>query len=473
MVAERVADPSPYFTAEAVRATRWHFLALCVYLLSQSFTIPILPIGPSWAIWPGLPDFAMGLFVLVVIVKGFSNSFRPTSSQTQLFKFLLAILFLCVHSFFLFRFVRVLDPVNPLTGDAGFVFGIYQLYRLVQFFFLYWVIIRIPLTPKRIAILRPIVFVVLLIVCAGVFITHYKIMQTIAFVNHLPSDSSVSGPWNIYWTYTRLDLAAPFGMVGYNHSYVGAQCLILLALFLHLREGKASLLDVGLIGIAIFTVFLSESRAGLVAIVLYGMIFFLQRPRVTYSVAMLVGLASILVLAGILPNPLERLISDSTIERSLTLFNATEAENLSDRDIIWEDRLEFLNADLTRWLLGSGFGNTVNSGSNAHMLPLHLIVETGLFGLTIFGLLGIWVLRTLWRYDWYIKPIFWATVMLLVSSATQETFYPVPSLSYFLGLYLTVVAITLRERGEEVHETVPVEVSPVAAPALRPEMQGA
>jgi hypothetical protein len=111
---------------------------------------------------------------------------------------------------------------------------VYQIYRLVQFFFLYWVVIRIPMTAQRITILRNIVFVVLLIVCAGVFITHYKFLPTIAFVGHLPSDSSESGPWNIYWTYTRLDLAAPFGMVGYNHSYVGAQCLLLLAFFLHL-----------------------------------------------------------------------------------------------------------------------------------------------------------------------------------------------------------------------------------------------
>jgi len=168
---------------------------------------------------------------------------------------------------------------------------------------------------------------------------------------------------------------------------------------------------------------------------------------------------------------LERLISGSTVERSLTLFNVTEAENLSDRDIIWEDRIEFLNADFSRWLMGTGFGNTVNSGSNAHMLPLHLIVETGIFGLTIFALLGLWVLRMLWRYDWYIKPIFWATVMLLFSSATQETFYPVPSLSYFLGLYLTTVAITLRERGDEMPAADLVEASPAPLPALTPEMQ--
>lgn len=36
--------------------TRILFVGLCAYILSQGFTIPILPVGPSWAIWPLLSD---------------------------------------------------------------------------------------------------------------------------------------------------------------------------------------------------------------------------------------------------------------------------------------------------------------------------------------------------------------------------------------------------------------------------------
>jgi hypothetical protein len=93
--------------ADAMRRTRWHFAALCLYLLSQSFTIPILPLGPSWATWPGLPDVATGLLGLVVIVCGFPRTVQPTRTQAAMFRWLMIIFALCFHSFLLFRFVRI------------------------------------------------------------------------------------------------------------------------------------------------------------------------------------------------------------------------------------------------------------------------------------------------------------------------------------------------------------------------------
>jgi len=38
--------------------TRILFVGLCAYVLSQGVTIPILPVGPPWAMWPLLSDAA-------------------------------------------------------------------------------------------------------------------------------------------------------------------------------------------------------------------------------------------------------------------------------------------------------------------------------------------------------------------------------------------------------------------------------
>ncbi|MCU0513014.1 MAG: O-antigen ligase family protein [Anaerolineae bacterium] len=451
------AVPVDGITPAAVRQTRVHFFLIWAFLLAQAYTIPVLPIGPSWAIWPGIADFfMMALFPAVYLWR--LPQAVGSKPNNQLLKFLIYIFLMAVHSVLLFRFVRVLNG-EGLTGDPGFMTAIYQVYRLVQFFFMFWVVSRIPFTEARKRILVNTLIVVMFLIAAGIMATYTQIVPTITFVNHLPGDKDVSGPWNIYWTYTRLNLSAPFGTVGYNHSYTGMQILLMLAFYFHLRDRQRSPMDVVLMGVGVVTVFLSESRAGLATLIMFCGIYMSLRPVYLFLAAL--GLLTLIFmsLAGIINLPLDRLISEETLERTATILDAANAENLSGRDTIWQDRVDFLNQDLSYWLVGTGFGNTYNSGNNAHMLPLQIIIETGIFGLSIFCALAGWVLWALWRYDRYMKPIFWCTIALLVSCITQETFYPVPSAPYFVGFYLLVVAITLRQRAPDVD---PDELPPPA-----------
>ncbi len=461
MATPPLAESPSHAFADVIRATRWHFLGLCIYLATQAYTIPVLPIGPSWAIWPGLADFAVILLGLIVLVRPLSRKIPVSKTNRQMMRILLGIYVLCFFSFLLFRFMRTIGGEN-FSGDSGFTFGIFQLYRLAQYFFLFWVAIRVPLNEFRRRILSCVTVFVLIMMGVGIMMTHYQVVTPDVFVSQLPDNLAISGPWNIYYTYTRYGLPAPFGMVSYNHSYTGIQVLLLSALYLHLRGARSSIFDIALLGFGNFTVFLSESRAGLASLLVFTSLYFIYRPR--YIFLMMIGAitVSLAIVLGVIRNPLESLVSEETLARSATLLDATNADNLSDRDIIWGQRLDFLNADFTRWLFGSGFGNTVNSGSNAHMLALHLIVESGIWGLTIFILLALWVIRHLWAYDTHSRPIFWGSVALLFSSLTQETFYPVPSLSYFLGVYMLVLAITWRVNIDEV-QSVP-EASAAPAP---------
>lgn len=435
----------------AVRQTRWHFFLVWFFIVAQGYTIPLLTVGPSWAIWPGLADFAMLALFPAVLIWRLPAGIVSRPNQ-QLLKILAVIFALCLHSFFLFRLIRAING-EGLTGDIGFTTGVYQLYRLAQFFFLFYVVSNMPMTEYRMKVLAFTSVGVLIFMFLTIFSTYTGLISPLFYVQHLPDSPNLVGPWNIYWTYDRLKLTAGFGSVSYNHAYTAMQVVTLMAFYFLLRGSRQSVIDVPLIALCNFTVFISESRAGLAAILVYSFIFLGQRPRYLY-LSVFIGLTGVtLVLAGVISNPLSRLISEETLERNVTLLDATNTENLSDRDLIWEQRINFLNEDLTRWLLGTGFGNTRNSGSNAHMLPLHLIVETGIFGLTIFSLLAIHVLRLLWKYDRYMKPVFWLTAAQLISSATQETFYPVSSFNYYIGLYLVLLAIVLRQDFQEPQKT--------------------
>src|SRR4051794_26294041 len=59
---------SPRIAVADEGRTRWMFLALCAYLVSQAYTIPVVLVGP-WAVWPRLGDFALGLLVAAWLVE--------------------------------------------------------------------------------------------------------------------------------------------------------------------------------------------------------------------------------------------------------------------------------------------------------------------------------------------------------------------------------------------------------------------
>jgi O-antigen ligase len=198
--------------------------------------------------------------------------------------------------------------------------------------------------------------------------------------------------------------------------------------------------------IAIFTIFIAESRAGLAAALILATGYWIRRPR---DVALIVTTAAVLipVIVSVTSAEGASVFTPRTLERATTLLQPTEAESLSGRDLIWTEHIAYLNEQPTRWLTGVGFGMAkgIGSGSTAHMTYLHVIFETGLGGLLVFLALGWRILRFLWRSERGTKPLFWASIGLFVSAVAQETFYPLPSLGHFLGFYLAVLAIALRK----------------------------
>lgn len=424
-----------------IQNTRWLFFALCFYLISQGYTIPILAVGPSWALWPCLSDLAIALLMLTFLI-----SFRHTSPLPKPAQSIFSILLLIIYGSILSHTCYLISAVDNAPGK---VWGIYQIFRLIQFIGVFFIAAKIPLTEKRISILTQIVGIVFLFVCLGVFLTYLGIVPLSSVTAHL----SPEGPWPEYAAWANSGTGRGLGFVGYNYAYTAIQIILLLALKLCLSDyQKKEFYNSGLVLLSVVSCFLSSSRSGLIAMLLFLIIYWLNKPKsfskssISIAAVAVILLSSILLIGSSHTN-FGLASQDSTIERQANLLNSSNSEQLSDsgRNEIWEQRVDFLNKDFIRWIVGSGFGSALDSGNFAHMLPLHIIVETGVVGLLMFILLFYKILRYFYLHEIGIKPIFLGTVVLLFTSSSQETFYPVPALTHFLGFYLCALAISFQK----------------------------
>jgi O-antigen ligase len=261
----------------------------------------------------------------------------------------------------------------------------------------------------------------------------------------LPQSPEEAGPWSRYAIFSAYT-GQGWGTINYNHAYVAAQVIMLAGFRIHLGGANKVLLNNLLLVTATITCFLTGSRNGLATILLLAGIYGLRNPLYG-AVALLITAASSVLAFIWFPSSLETLgvVGGSMVERQGTLLSASDPENLAGRDEIWLERLDFLDAKPIRWFVGTGFGSALDSGNYAHMLPLHLILETGIIGLILFVFLFFVILRYLYQLEIGDKGMFWTTVVFLFSTVTQETFYPVPAFGQFMGFYLCAVAIALRQ----------------------------
>jgi O-antigen ligase len=440
----QMAQWSPSATVEGdllqIQNTRWLFLALCFYLISQAYTIPILPVGPTWALWPCLSDLAIVLLIFTFLI-----SFRHTSPLPKPAQPIFSILLLIIYGS---TFSHLCYLLSAAENAPGKVWGIYQIFRLIQFIGVFFIAAKIPLTAKRISILTQVVGSVFLFVCLGVFLTYLGIVPLSSVTAHLPLD----GPWPEYAAFAGAGVGRGLGFVGYNYAYTAVQIILLIALKLCLSDYQhREFYNSGLVLLSVVSCFLSSSRSGLIAMLLYAIVYWLNRPKslskssITLVVVVVIILLSILFLGNHIN--LDVAGKDSTIERQANLFSSSNSEQLSEsgRNDIWEKRVEFLNKDFIKWIVGSGFGSALDSGNFAHMLPLQIVLETGFVGLLIFILLFYKILRYFYLHEVGIKPIFLGTAILLFTSASQETFYPMPAFEHFLGFYLCALAISFQK----------------------------
>jgi hypothetical protein len=420
----------------------WPFVALCGYLLSQIYLIPLYPWGPSWAVWPRLADLAVGFLVATALLSKPGN-WPVTESSRAVFRLLVIGYIACIGSFFL---------VNLLVGAGGRGLAIndgqYYLYRATQFLVVYWVAMRTPLTPSRQRILWRIAAATLVVSCLLCYASWFGALPGPALVRHLPQAREVCGPWAVYVK----DRARGYGLIGFNHGYVAAQLLILTALTLNLAPRRRPLVDVTLIALALGACFACGSRAGFAAMGLFTFALFVRNPIYVPLAALLLGVASMFVPEQFASGDIERVATEQA-----KIANPMEAAQFRARLNIWSEWLDRFYSEPHLLVMGLGFGGVRGEAGErmGHMQYLTVLGEFGIIGLLFFLWLYYTILHGLWRHEAKPSPVFWATVALLFGALTQETFYPVVSFGHFLGLYFFTVALALR----------PQPVAAVAGPA--------
>jgi len=420
-------------TARAERGSRLAYFALCCYLISQAYMVPVLPFGPSWAVWPTLADMSVALMAVSVFYRGFLSD-----NHRDVIKGLVLVIFVISISYLGQTVLMGLLGVRDMDNNKGIIFGGFQYYRILQFAFIFWASARVPMTPARLNTLRIIVMCVFLFVCITIALTFQSTVPTAFFAPQIPDDVKVGGPWSKFYlnNYEKDGL----GTIGYDHSYPASQVLLLLGLHIHLCLGKRRTLNSLLMLLALGVIFITGSRTVLAGALVYALVMMLVDRR--YAVV-----ALIVVVLGLSALSLGELggtgMSDRILERQAALLNPAES-GFSGRDARWELHLNNLNKSPVNWIIGSGFGATFEFGVHAHMNYLQVMSETGYVGFITAALFAYIVLSTLWKVDVAKHPIFWVTIALLVTAFTEETFYPIAHKTHFIGFYLCSLAITLR-----------------------------
>ena len=431
--------------------TRLLFVAVCVYLASQVFTVPIAAIGPSWAVWPTLSDFAVAGILMGRMAAGRGNPIpRASADSCRWFAAVLAVSLLS----YVVQVILLPGAIGMASDDTAVIFGGFSLYRTVQFLIVWWGVAPLAIDESRRIILKHLAFWVFLLVCAGVVGTGLGLIPPGDFAAHLPHDRSAGA-----WLYFMDVEGEGVGAIGYNHGYVAVQVMMLLALYLHLAaaDGPHVVMTLLLTGLALFSCLLTGSRMGLISMLVFCPFVFATIPgRVRLNAIIIIGLIALMIAVAIPWGELGQNTGNpeggDIYERQKTIFAAFKHESLSGRDDIWQDRIGRLNANPIRWVFGEGLGSTALLGGDAHMQLLQIVSELGLFGVLIWGMWFGSTARYLWEQECGSRAVFWVSICLLVSCTSQETLYPVAAMGHFLGLYVMTVAIALRSPIRETKE---------------------
>jgi len=417
------------------------FLGLCAYLLTQAHMIPLRAIGPSWAVWPRFADISFAILALLAVIAG-SKGVNVSAANRRIFNFLVVGFGVCILSYF------VVTIGMGGTATKGANDGIYYMYRVTQAIIIYWATMRITFTPKRLKILSFITTGVFIFVCTMCLLTKFRVVPTSLLAVQLPINKNVSGSWAKYFA----NMSVGWGTISYNHAYVSAQVILLLAVRMNLSRKRHLFTDSALILLAAVTCFISDSRAGLAALVLFAGMLFLR------NWIYLIGIGALLLIGSFFfsPGSLQQNEDFEVVsERASGTLDPLKDQQFQARMQIWEGYLDAFQKEPHTWIVGRGFGSARSYGQPAHMMFLTIMSEIGIVGVSAFLLFFFIIITSLHNQEQPPQAMLYMTLALLASCMTQETLWPVPSMGHFVAFYLCAVAIALRVKTEGPLSTLP------------------
>jgi O-antigen ligase len=432
---------SIYFASEM--EDRVLFLLVCLYWLSQSFLVPLAPIGPSWAVWPSLSDLVVVALAPLVLSPLLRKA--PQGPASAIVKLAWTALILSIVSFLI---------ATSCYGrhDEFVTIGGYQIFRTMQYMVVLLATAQMVMTWRRWAVLRGVALSAFLMISAGVLLVACGRFPANTVTPLLPPSPVLAGPWGAYVCDAQ-DLGG--GFISYNHGYSGIQ-LILSAGVAYLCFEQSRRIRLLICSLLALSTLVSGSRVCFItALVLIGLLEWRRTSSNLLPLVLLFGLGGLWAVQS-------SSIEDA-IERQSSSVSSIDDDGLSGRTGIWQEHLEYFAKHPQKVLFGTGYGYAGKASfDNAHNLYLHVMTETGVAGLIFFLqlqrrillLLGNHRLRT-------IRLTYWA---LLFTGLTQETLYPTAAFSHFVGYCLSAVVIAILFASIAEFSTASVTRKPAAHP---------
>jgi hypothetical protein len=384
-------------------------------------------------IWPRLDDFATILLALAILV------FRPINSLPSHWRaFERLLLWANVLTFVSYVFRIVLAG----GGEHEVYTGLFQSLRVAQYTIVFVCFIRIGGGARSPRLMLGVVSGVWGFIFAVALANFLGWLPPTALAPHLLDELSSAGAWGKLVFVPHGVLQGP---LGYSNIYMACQ-MTLLGVLLAFGTRRSAVTRWVVLLLTFLIVFVSGSRSGLVG---FLCALALAVVAAKWRSWLIVGtaLTLLLVLAASSSGWVE--FADSTVRRQGGLMRVGEVSSYTERVAIWQDKLSYMKENPSVLLLGLGWGGILVAGpSNAHMLPLQILMETGIFGLLFFFFLFRALLRALWKSGIMGRSLAVATSGLLVASLAQEVFYPIPSMGSFLGVYLALCALAATGRPD-------------------------
>lgn len=247
------------------------------------------------------------------------------------------------------------------------------------------------------------------------------------------------------------------GTMSYHHGMLGT--FMLMPFFLSIGQAwiaEKRVYQIGnmvLAAIFLSLVILSGARSALLGLFVTSAIFFAlnlkwKRSNLKYVIFTLIGVIAVYYLTPV------KLLVQTTYDRGNNVVDASSLGRL----YIWKSAWEFfINSDLFHKIFGSGFGcfflipqkyvifDGLRHSFGAHNNYLNALCETGLVGLVAFFAFFALSLRVLYKRKHPLsKSFFYATIAMLFSGLTQETFWVTVSFHNLWLIYMVLFALVLK-----------------------------
>lgn len=410
--------------------------ALFILLLSFSYAYPIIitPYGPSTYI--RLDDLIFTLILTIWLLKMLGSG-KISINITPLGRSILMFL-----SFILISFHRILFTSNV----HHFMYASFHFIKLLQYFLVYILVSNCKLDEREKKYLFYSIWI------AGLIVGIIGVLQItgVADIRYYGYEEMVRGKGGIVST------------LSYNYAHLGMYMLIVISITLSLLLSSKSLIwRISLLismHFFLFVLFCTTSRASYLGLIGSGVIYLILKRREGWGI---LGLYLFLITLSVYLievfelNELISLLILKTLQ-----FDQEGFYIFTDysRIIIWKNLIEYLINNLDILLFGVGFMGygyylaEPTSGYAGHNNFLHVLAETGIFGLVSFIIFLSTacrcVLKTIKESKTpFLKEVrigfFCAFVGLLLTSFTQETFSVQPAMTNFLGYFLFLLAVII------------------------------